>query len=55
MTQNERRHGVVTRLRTQLDVGTKTKKGTVDVKIPLTETDKKRIHKEIDILKTKMS
>lgn len=40
-------------LEKQLKSGVKTKKKTTDVKIPLTDSDIKRINKEIEILKTK--
>ena len=38
-------------LQKQLKTGSKTKKGTMDTKIPLTDSNKKRIEKEIKILK----
>jgi hypothetical protein len=41
-------------LEKQLKNGVKTEKGTRDVKIPLTDSDVKRINKEIDNLKTKV-
>jgi len=41
-------------LETQLSNSVKTEKGTRDVKIPLTESDVKRIKKEIEILKTRI-
>jgi hypothetical protein len=37
-------------LEKQLKSGVKTQKKTTDVKVPLTETDIKRIKKEIEIL-----
>lgn len=40
-------------LEKQLASGVKTQKKTTDVKIPLTDSDKKRINKEIEILKGK--
>lgn len=40
-------------LEKQLKSGVKTKKKTTDVKIPLTDSDVKRINKEIEILKSK--
>ncbi len=42
-------------LEQQLKSGMKTQKKTSDVKIPLTENDIKRLKKEIEILKTKVS
>ncbi len=41
-------------LEKQLKNGLKTEKGTQDVKVPLTDSDKKRINKEIETLKTKV-
>jgi hypothetical protein len=41
-------------LEKQLKNGVKTEKGTMDTKTPLTDSDKKRIEKEIGILKTKV-
>lgn len=42
-------------LEAQLKSGVKTEKKTKDVKIPLTESDIRRITKEIEILKTAQS
>lgn len=42
-------------LEAQLKSGVKTEKKTRDVKIPLTESDIKRIKKEIEILKVAQS
>ncbi len=41
-------------LEIQLKNGIKTQKKTMDVKVPLTESDKKRIQKEIDLLKSRL-
>ena len=41
-------------LEKQLKSGVKTEKKTTDVKVPLTEPDIKRIHKEIEILKASL-
>jgi NAD(P)H-dependent FMN reductase len=41
-------------LEAQLKSGVKTEKKTMDVKVPLTDSDRKRIEKEIDILKSKL-
>jgi hypothetical protein len=38
----------------QLKSGVKTQKGTYDVKIPLTDSDIKRIKKEMGILQSKL-
>ena len=40
-------------LEKQLKSGVKTQKKTTDVKIPLTDSDVKRINKEIEVLKTR--
>ena len=41
-------------LEAQLKSGVKTEKKTIDVKIPLTEGDKNRIGKEIELLKSRV-
>ena len=41
-------------LEAQLKSGVKTEKKTTDVKIPLTESDRRRIEKEIELLKSKL-
>ena len=41
-------------LEAQLKSGVKTEKKTKDVKIPLTESDRRRLEKEIEILKSKL-
>jgi NAD(P)H-dependent FMN reductase len=41
-------------LEAQLKSGVKTEKKTYDVKLPLTDSDRRRIEKEIDILKSKL-
>jgi hypothetical protein len=41
-------------LEAQLKSGVKTEKKTKDVKIPLTESDRRRIEKEIEILKSRL-
>ena len=40
-------------LEKQLKSGVKTQKKTTDVKVPLTDSDVKRINKEIEVLKTR--
>ena len=40
-------------LQNQLKSGVKTQKGTMDVKVPLTDSDKKRIEKEMGILQSR--
>jgi hypothetical protein len=52
--QKSRQARVITMLETQLKSGNKTQKKTRDVKIPLTESDIKRINKEIENLKAKL-
>lgn len=52
--KSARRRLVLEMLQKQLKEGTKTKKGTRDVKIPLEERDVKRINNEIQILKKKI-
>jgi hypothetical protein len=41
-------------LQNQLKSGVKTQKGTRDVKVPLTDSDRKRLEKEIGILQSKL-
>ena len=41
-------------LEAQLKSGVKTEKKTKDVKVPLTDSDRRRIEKEIEILKSKL-
>lgn len=50
--KRERRAKVLGRLEDQLKSGVKTNKKTFDVKTPLTDSDVKRINKEITILKS---
>jgi hypothetical protein len=52
--KRSRQSRVLVMLEKQLKSGVKTQKGTYDVKIPLTESDIKRINKEIDILTKKV-
>jgi hypothetical protein len=51
--QRDRRMGALVRLEEQLESGTKTQKGT-GKSVSLTEKDKKRISKEIEILESKL-
>ena len=46
-----RQKNALNRLEEQLKSGVKTQKGTFETKIPLTESDTKRIRKEITTLK----
>ena len=41
-------------LEAQLMSGVKTEKKTKDVKVPLTDSDKRRIEKEMEVLKSKL-
>ena len=51
-----RRQRTLERLQTQLKTGLKQPRGTVMAldRVPLTDSDKKRIEKEIEILKSKL-
>jgi hypothetical protein len=53
LAQKSRQARALAMLEAQLKSGVKTQKGTSDVKIALTDADRKRINKEIDILKAK--
>ena len=52
--KRSRQQRVLEMLEKQLKNGLKTEKGTRDVKVSLTDSDKKRIVKEIENLKTKV-
>lgn len=54
LAQKSRQSRALTMLETQLKSGVKTQKKTRDVKIELTEADRKRINKEITNLKSKL-
>jgi NAD(P)H-dependent FMN reductase len=41
-------------LEAQLKSGVKTEKKTKDVKLPLTDSDRRRIEKEMEVLKSKL-
>lgn len=49
-----KRKSALERLQQQLEEGVKTKKGTRDEKIPLTDKDVSRINREIIIIKNKL-
>ncbi len=51
--KRSRQSRVMEMLEKQLKSGVKTQKKTTDVKVPLTDSDIKRINKEIEILKGK--
>jgi len=53
LAQKSRQGRALSMLEGQLKSGVKTQKKTRDVKIALTDADRKRINKEIDILKAK--
>ena len=53
LAQKSRQARALSMLEAQLKSGVKTQKKTRDVKIALTDGDRKRINKEIDILKAK--
>lgn len=54
LNQKDRKSRVLEMLEAQLKSGTKTQKGTSDVKVELTDSDRKRINKEIENLKNKL-
>ena len=54
VAQKTRKSRAYDMLENQLKSGVKTQKKTTDVKIPLTDSDKKRIQKEMENLKKKM-
>lgn len=53
LAQKSRQARALAMLETQLKSGVKTQKGTSNVKIELTDADRKRINKEISNLKAK--
>lgn len=53
VAKRSRQQRVLEMLEKQLKNGVKTEKGTMDTKIPLTDSDKKRIEKEMGILQSK--
>jgi hypothetical protein len=55
MAKRERQRRALERLENQLSLGTKSKKKTFGEQIGLTDSDKKRIKKEIESLKKKVS
>jgi NAD(P)H-dependent FMN reductase len=52
--QRSRQARALEMLQHQLKSGVKTQKGTRDVKVPLTDSDRKRLEKEIGILQSKL-
>ena len=51
--KKSRQSRALSMLQNQLKSGVKTQKGTRDVKVPLTDSDKKRIEKSMGILQSK--
>jgi hypothetical protein len=54
VAKRSRQSRVLNMLEAQLKSGVKTEKKTKDVKVPLTDSDKRRIEKEMEILKSKL-
>ena len=54
VAKRSRQSRVLNMLEAQLKSGVKTEKKTKDVKVPLTDSDKKRIEKEMEVLKSKL-
>jgi len=52
--KRSRQSRVLSMLEYQLKSGVKTQKKTRDVKVPLTDSDKRRIEKEMGILQSKL-
>jgi hypothetical protein len=52
--QRSRQSRALSMLEDQLKSGVKTQKKTRDVKVPLTDSDKRRIEKEMGILQSKL-
>ena len=52
--KRSRQSRAIEMLEKQLKSGVKTKKKTTDVKVPLTDSDIKRINKELEILNKKV-
>ena len=54
VAKRSRQSRVYDMLEAQLKSGVKTEKKTKDVKVPLTDSDKRRIEKEMEVLKSKL-
>jgi hypothetical protein len=54
LAQKLRKENVIKKLESQLQSGDKTEKKSVNVKVPLTDSDIKRIKKELDVLKSRI-
>jgi len=53
VAKRSRQSRVLDMLEAQLKSGVKTEKKTKDVKVPLTDSDRRRIEKEMEVLKSK--
>jgi len=54
VAKRSRQSRVLNMLEAQLKSGVKTEKKTKDVKVPLTDSDRRRIEKEMEVLKSKL-
>jgi len=54
VAKRSRQSRVLDMLEAQLKSGVKTEKKTKDVKVPLTDSDRRRIEKEMEVLKSKL-
>ena len=54
VAKRSRQSRVLNMLEAQLKSGVKTEKKTKDVKVPLTDSDKRRIEKDMEVLKSKL-
>jgi hypothetical protein len=54
LVQKLRKENVIKRLESQLQSGNKTEKKSVNTKVSLTDSDIKRIKKELDVLKSRI-
>jgi hypothetical protein len=54
LEQKARKENVIKRLESQLKSGNKTEKKSVNTKVSLTDSDIKRIKKELDVLKSRI-
>jgi hypothetical protein len=54
LVQKSRKENVIKRLESQLQSGNKTEKKSVNTKVSLTDSDIKRIKKELDVLKSRI-
>lgn len=54
LVQKVRKENVIKRLESQLQSGDKTEKKSLNTKVSLTDSDIKRIKKELDVLKSRI-